>query len=482
MLQVFPGMLDPDGFFHAKMALLTLDQGFVSSFSFLPETLLSFYWTDQHWLYHVFLIPFVIVLDPLWGVKVAALFLGVAYILVFYTVLSKILLSKRMAFWWSIVLLTASPFVFRLILVKAQPFAFILLLIGLFLFIKRKHIRLGVVQFLYVLSHGSFLLLPFLIGWSLIFSLLFDRKELFINRLTILKSILALFLGTLFGVVVQPTFPENIMFYWHQMVSIGLVGVSELTATGLEWKSISLLELMIDLSLISVVTCVTFIVIIIYRKVVPKKVYWWLWLILPLTVLSLRSIRNIELLVPILIISIAYTWKFIPLDGITKFVKQRQYISMIIGGTISFAIAIWVILPLVIIYNLQASPLRLTAYEKEASYIEAQANSNSIVVNTSWDIFPMLFYYTTDKSFISGLDPAFLFIQNSEVYKNLVTLREDRNVDPLFDRLGKAYENIILIYFSTTGDDFKKPTSSKYEIMETLLDENGSIFSIDIRN
>ena len=58
-LQSAPVMSDPDGFYHAKVSMLISEQGIIKSFPWLQQTSLKENYTDHHFLYHLFLIPFV---------------------------------------------------------------------------------------------------------------------------------------------------------------------------------------------------------------------------------------------------------------------------------------------------------------------------------------------------------------------------------------------------------------------------------------
>ena len=76
VLQAAPVFADPDSFYHAKMALLIRDQGVIHTFPWLDLTVLGQHYTDQHFLYHVLLIPFVTWFPPLVGLKLATVFFG----------------------------------------------------------------------------------------------------------------------------------------------------------------------------------------------------------------------------------------------------------------------------------------------------------------------------------------------------------------------------------------------------------------------
>jgi len=481
--QLFPTFLDPDAFYHAKLAALTWESGYVASFPYLPESIVTAYWTDQHWLYHLLLAPFVTYFDPFLAAKAMTVILGVAYLLVFYKILSKIIKNPHIAFWWSLLLLTAGPFIFRLSLVKAQPFALIFLLLGIYFFKKRKWAMLGLIQFFYILSHGSFLLLPALIVWLLLFDLFFARKIFFEKRLTSLLSIAALMVGIVAGVIIQPTFPDSIIFYWYQIVEIGLVGVDALTMTALEWRPQTMISFFKSLGVVSLFIASSFVIVLFNIKRVSKNSWRWLWLIIPLFILSLKSIRNIEFFTPFLIIWMAVIFKeLFPYDSFKKFINKlspQPAATLFLGGILSISIILWVTFPLVNYFNLQKKAFTHDEFQHEIELIELENSETSMVINTRWDIFPMLFYHSNNSIFLTGLDPAFLYLKNPNLYKALVELRDSGNADNLLSRMEEKYDTIYIVYFEPRDKERVSIYTKSYKLDAIYNDGEVYIYKVD---
>jgi hypothetical protein len=466
MLQVFPSMPDPDGYFHAVMGVLTWQQGFVSSFPYLPETILATYWTDQHWLYHVLLSPLTQILNPLWAVKIFTAVLGVGYMMIFFKLLERMLGSSRVAFWWTILLLTAGPFVLRIVLVKAQPLALMLLLVGLYLYSQRRYGLLFITQIIYVLAHGSFLLLPSLIVWSLLYDLFFNRKKFFsLSSLTV-PGLLTL--GIVIGLIVQPTFPENLLFYWYQIVHIGFIGVPELTLTGTEWNSISGIGLLKSLGVVSFISMATLIPIIHFRIRLSRSIYFWIWLLIPLIILSLLSIRNFEFFVPFLIIALALVWqeigKYIDSKKLIERLLQSHIIALFYSTVVIVSFLLVMLTPLVKIYAWQETAVPFIFLQEEARFLKTLSNQDSIVINTRWDIFPMLLYHSDNVRLLTGMDPAFYFFANPEGYRALVKARESGDVMALINSLQQEYMNVYLAMHSGNSEEKIIPHSDSHTL------------------
>src|SRR5437867_2500437 len=86
-IQDRPSFMDPDSFYHAKMALLMREHGPVTSFPWLPFTTLADAFADHHFLYHAALVPFVSELGPLVGTRAAAIVFAAAAIVMFQALL-----------------------------------------------------------------------------------------------------------------------------------------------------------------------------------------------------------------------------------------------------------------------------------------------------------------------------------------------------------------------------------------------------------
>ena len=166
---------DPDSFYHAKIAELLSQGEFHQTLPWQQFTVLKDYGIDQHFLWHIFLIPFVWLPFP-FGIKFSVVILASAVILAFYFLLKK---QKVPYSWWlTLLLATLTPWTFRINLVKANTTSLLFLLFGLYFIFKSKktkwdNLAIFLLAFFYVWAYGGFILLPFFVGlYWLISSLL----------------------------------------------------------------------------------------------------------------------------------------------------------------------------------------------------------------------------------------------------------------------------------------------------------------------
>jgi hypothetical protein len=229
-LQHYPTLLDPDAFYHAKMAVFLSRGILVKSFVWLPLTTLAQHFADHHFLYHVALIPFVYFFDPLVGIKVSIVLFGALVVFVYYYSLRR--LAVPGAFWFTLLAFTSPMFLGRLNYIKALPLSLIIYLLGLTKLREYRYAALGVLSAIYVWTYGGW---PLLVETVIVYSaiLFFLNSKLWRQSL---KLTGAAVVGAVAGIVFNPYFPHNLWFYWQQIFKIALSPQTSY-GVGAEWFS-----------------------------------------------------------------------------------------------------------------------------------------------------------------------------------------------------------------------------------------------------
>jgi hypothetical protein len=81
-------------------------------------------------------------------------------------------------------------------------------------------------------------------------------------------------------------------------------------------------------------------------------------------------------------------------------------------------------------------------YRKGMKWISTNVPAGERIFNTDWDDFPKMFFYDTSHSYISGLDPTYLFDKNSELsklYDDITLGKVDNPAEIIRDRFGARY-------------------------------------------
>ncbi|OGY78776.1 MAG: hypothetical protein A3B74_03230 [Candidatus Kerfeldbacteria bacterium RIFCSPHIGHO2_02_FULL_42_14] len=445
-----PNFPDPDSFYHLKVTELLRDYGVVRDFPWAQYTVLTRYYIDQHFFYHVFLIPFISFLQPFLGLKVATAFLGSLLSVIFFLFLRKARVSWP--FLWALLLILTIPFTFRLSLAKAVGFSLVWLFVGLLFAFEKRKILLCVWSFFYVWSYGGFLLLPILTSVLCFFRIMFECVQYRHVSWDIVKQPLTLFAavvsGTALGVLIHPYFPKNLTFYWHQLIQIGVVNYRDTIGVGGEWypyEPSQLIARSILLSLFVVVALIWFVWHIRKQHIFSWTTFVWMIFFLLLT---FKSRRYVEYYVPFATLFAATVGSQI-LQQATSFFWQHFQHSWkrldVWAGVLGLAY-VAVIFPAVIGRDIRSNlqdthdGLPYTKFRASATWLEEHSDAGDIVLHSDWDDFPMLFYWNTKNFYIVGLDPTFMYNNDRERYWKWVEITT-----------GKLAENV----YETVHDTFR---------------------------
>ncbi|MBI3957085.1 MAG: hypothetical protein HY340_03810 [Candidatus Kerfeldbacteria bacterium] len=431
-LQSEPVFPDPDSFYHIKVAEQISRYGVVDEFPWLTYTTLATSYTDQHFLYHVVLIPFVELLDPVAGAKLATVLINAGLI----TLIAAFLIRFRVRPWWlyTLILLVTNPFLFRISLVKAPGLSLIFLVVGLWLLMAGRRWPLAILAFLYVWTYGGFALLAVLgVAYAVIASLVethrrgivisvFRRlsprrgrlKELVRQRPV--QQALVILLGLTVGILINPYFPNNLYFYWQQLIQIGIVNFQDVVNVGGEWHPYGFVELIANTVFVSIAVLLALITFVTtHRRQSAES-----WTLLPLAIffflITLKSRRYVELYVPFAVLFSAFALR----DGVRQSSRELQKKALgLFARRRSLAVALLfyvagasftVILrdERQLARDLQ-SGFRATELAGVSDWLRENTPKGSIVVHSDWDEFPILFYHNTHNRYIVGLDPTFMY-------------------------------------------------------------------------
>lgn len=444
--QYVPVFADPDSFYHAKVAVLFRDGVFERNFTALPFTTLANSYADQHFLYHLLLVPFVSITDPLIGLKLATILFGAGLSLTFYWFLRR--WGIPWAFVTTVILLLVNPFTFRMNLAKASSLSVTLLLIGIAAAFSYKPRLVGLLSFAFVWFYGGFsLLVVSVLAFTVVSALhrRFIRREdsnRFLQRLRALlgrafrhervkrmnlRLAVSVIVGTALGLVANPFFPKNLRFYFDQLVRIGAVNYQKAIGVGGEWYPYHFIDLVANTVLISIPLIVALVLFVLFFKKQSSRsaTLFLLWLFF--FVLTLKSRRYIEYYAPFALLFTAFS-----LHDSLRGIKwralwrsiQHTYLRRTLGWLCAVAIITYVaiLLPTVVARDFVtekhdlASGFRIGLFADESEWIRGHGEPGAIVFHSDWDEFPVLYYYNSESRYIAGLDPTFLYLANKDRY------------------------------------------------------------------
>ncbi len=277
---------DPDAFYHITIAKLIHEQGPITEFPWLDLTTLGINYADQHFLFHILQIPFLLFLNPLRASQVSSIFFAVFCMLGISYTFYKLKLNH---WWlWPILLVFTQPFTTRLIQGKASPLAILFWFTAIgatFYFLRRdkprihsyqtsistradKHsvklissinrmkevyfhetllsfLIISLLSFLFTLTHGGWVLLPISIILILLTNALWRR---FFSSSSFLSDnwkiekiysnyfIIAVILAPILAIFIHPNRNKLFSFLKVQIFDVAISAPKALRL-GTEWNS-----------------------------------------------------------------------------------------------------------------------------------------------------------------------------------------------------------------------------------------------------
>jgi hypothetical protein len=493
LIQAHPSFKDPDSFYHAKMALLTLKSGPVNEFPWLPFTTLADAYTDHHFLYHLILIPFVYLFGPLVGLKVATVLLGALSIVVFYFVARKLCSRAWLALISAMILATSMNFMFRMNLAKAASLSVIFLLLGVVMLARRRPVILAALSFLYVWAHGSWPLLLFL---SICFWLTDQSRSRLLKKENLIL-LAAPWLGALAGLIINPFFPKNLNFYWYQTVHAALINYAKVINVGQEWfpydPSIMFKQngaVFITLILVAALWFAAWL----WRERVERKIaadilsrqQSFLFFLLVVTgiflLLAIKHQRHAEYFVPL-----AFLLSTVALDLLIRKFDLHLLLRLSFGAArhlmVVGVIFLCLLFPFLAARDVwlvtksfhQDKPLTpWTRFKQSAEWLRQRLPANTVIFHANWADFPVLFYQASEFRYIAGLDPTFFYLKDPSLFVVWRSAAENRVTD-----LSKTIESFSARYVLARKDEaqFLFALASDQDFRLVYEDEEVKVFS-----
>jgi len=432
VVQWHPSFKDPDSFYHAQMTRLTAESGPVADFPWLPFTILGETFADHHFLYHWLLMPFTWLFGELAGLKVAAAVLGALAVTAFYATGRALRLRPGLVITGTLILATAMNFMFRMNLAKAASLSVLLLLLGLAALARREWWALFILGWVYVWAHGSW---PLLLFMATVFALIdwWRARE----WLAFACPIAGVMLGFIFGLIFNPFFPENLLFYWYQTVHAALLTYDGIVNVGVEWQSYTPLSMFRANGTIFVVLAVAaataFVAALWHKRIVRTvsdaddrtRVLWALGIIAAaFFFMTLKSQRHIEFFAPV-----AVLWSLAVIDYVSRrYDLRRLYRLAFVQHRLLFMACVVFVSGAFVVMGARDAYIVTKSfhnpdttfawgeYAAAAEWLEVNVPPGQVIYHASWAEFPQLFYRAPQYRYVAGLDPTFLYLKDPAAF------------------------------------------------------------------
>lgn len=465
---------DFDGYYHIKWAQTlweSIKGGHFPQFPWLPLTTLNPKdYVDHHLLFHIFQIPFATSSDPRLGAKISAILFGSLAVLSCYWLVLRYRI--RYSFVWQIALLGCSaPFLFRMNMAKAPPFAIIYLVIAIHLFFKRKYWPLLPLALVFTWTYDLFVLLIMAaVFWSAAIAITEKRFEW--------RPLVYVIAGCVLGLIINPYFPHNLQLLVEHM-KIKLTASEFDTKVGSEWYPYDTWEFLGN----SAVACIAMVIGYLFFEPTERRrgqyPIFFLLLSTALMIMTARWKRIAEYWPPFAVLFAGFSlrpW----LEGYRPYLTRlpadvqeelepfldrevpppekeemstwRDVIRVVAVTTVAVVLSVFTL------FNVYVTKQEINQsephdfYRKGAEWMRSHVAPGQLIFNTDWDDFPRLFYFDPTHTYVSGLDPSYLYDKNPELSRlyESITLGHEEDPGPLIrDRFGARY-----VFSDTTHHDF----------------------------
>jgi len=462
---------DYDGYYHTRWARLIWDNlragHFPPAFPWLPLTTLNpKNYVDHHLLYHLILIPFTWFRDMQTGAKVSAILFASLAVFSCYWLVVRYEIRYRLI--WLVALLASSaPFLYRMNMTKAPPFAIIFLVIGTYLLFEKKYLLLLPLAFVFAETYDMFVLLGVaVVIWTAVIAWSEERFEW--------RPLAYVAAGSLLGLVINPYFPHNLYLFWeHARVKITAGDFA--TKVGQEWYPYNTQEFVVNCYVALAAMLVGYITFDWSDRKRAQRPLFFLIFATSLLLMIARWKRFAEYFPPFAILFAAFTleslWRGravftrLPQDvladlqpfldredaaTVKKEAKEKENWRLIKAGIVVIGLGA------ALFSNVYRTAKDIHEsdprdhYTKGIYWMRANIPPGEMVFNTDWDDFPRLFYYDPTHVYTSGLDPAYLHDQNSDLSDLYVKITTGDQDDPgplIRDRFGSRW------IFTDNSDD-----------------------------
>ncbi|HVF50616.1 MAG TPA: hypothetical protein VNA19_11050, partial [Pyrinomonadaceae bacterium] len=488
---------DYDGYYHVKWSRM-LWEGMRSGqfpplFTVLPLTTLNPQdYVDHHFLFHVLQIPFTWFRDTTLGAKVGTLIFSTLAVFSCYWLVVRYRL--RYPLMWLLALLACSaPFLYRMNMAKAMSVSIVLLIAGIYLLFERRYRLLAPLAFLFALTYDMFVLLcvaafvwAFVVWWN--------------ERRIEWQPVALAVAGSIAGFIINPYFPRNIrLFVEHLMMKVTTGGFS--TEVGGEWYPYNSWEFLMNCFAAFIATLAGYIAFNNSDRR-NSRAFFFLIFSTILLVANAKWKRFSEYWPPFAILFAAFSLQNLlsgarsaaaqlpdeVLDELQPYFDRHEHPATIARerGERWREYALVGVVVLYLCFQ-TAGNFTVTARDIEGSaapnhykaatdWLHANVPKGEMIFNTDWDDFPRLFYFASEYTYVSGLDPTYLHDKNpklSELYKRITVGDEDDPGPIIRQSFGARY-----VFSDNEHEDFYNKALDSGWFDEVYVDDDATILRI----
>lgn len=435
---------DPDAFYHAKISETIADQGLIHTMPWMQFSTIKENFVDHHLGYHLIIAPFTKILDKAIALKIINIVINSTFVLLLFLFLRRQKIKPWLAILFTLFVFFTFSFYIRLSANKAIGLAMILLLLFIWILFSKRKWLLAPISAVFVWCYGGWpILIIILIAYFLsllLFNIFRKQKIKSIFNKNLLKVFSFPLAGMVFGLIVNPYFPENLGFYWQQVIQIGFVNFGDKILVGTEWFPYEIKDFLKNAYFLSAAFIISLVLIIIQKVEISKIKIFWLILSFVFLVATIKSRRYIEYLTPTFIIfnAIVFSEYFSQIK-----LPKKIFVSILSILIIILGISSYIFIKTANQFN---TTHHITEFKQATDWLEQNTPKNSIIFHTEWDEFPQLWFHNDHNYYLGGLDPTFTYLYDKDLYltwENIMKGKETENLSKIIQE--KFRSNYVFV-------------------------------------
>lgn len=467
-----PAIVGNDGHYHARMGLLVRQQGLTPTPPQLPLTILNqedFY--NHHLLYHLYLALFTQT-EPAHdgGIGLIAqakaattLMAALPFVAVWW------LLRGQKVGWpvlWSLLLFAlSSGFLYRLSMVRAQSASLLVLIVALHYLLHGRFRPLLPLGFIYVWLYDGFPLLILLAG-------VYATAVAICHRRWPWAALLYPAAGILLGLIINPYFPQNIIFIGHHLLA--KLWDSQQIPVGNEWAPYQTWTLLQNAGLALGLFLLTLFGLNWHGKRMNSQQLTLFLLTLVFGLMLFRSRRFVEYFPAFVLLFAALSLSPMVAQWHAQ-LAQRPW-----AKAWQWLLLVGLLLPAS--YTVRQTQTAVAAnlpadhYRAALLWLDAYSQPGSTVFQTDWDDFPRLFFYAPSHHYTVGLDPTYLSLQDLGLYQQWVQITQGQ-ARPL-SRLIQQQFDADYVFTDRKHTAFLEEAAHDPGLQQIYSDDTAVIFAV----
>ncbi|MFH2202861.1 MAG: hypothetical protein ABIJ96_07090 [Elusimicrobiota bacterium] len=418
------GLIERDGYFHARYAQMLPQRGLSRKFPWTQASPWKHRFADKEFLFHVLLSPFARGAEPIRGALVFSVLLSAGVFAAFYFFLAANGARAPGLFTFFLACM-GGPFLLRMSFLRAHVLSVVLLLIGLHFLLRGRWKELFGLGFVYAWSYSfpfvlPLLALPYLAG-----------KRLAGGKFE-WKCLAAAAGGVLAGLVIHPYTPYSLDSAATYFDILGIAAGRRSFAAvevGREFAPYSTRSFLLSFPMLTMVLGGLGLAGWATKRKLSAESMGLLCAAGAAALTTMIYMRAIEYAAPLTAAALAFALRDTldkpAIDRLKDLLKRKPRRIWIVATLVAALLGAAHIQGLVYSYGMSArsEPPR---FKQAAVWMAANMIEGETMVNLWWDDFPDLFYHGHRQTYVVGLDPAYLLRHNRQTALRLEGMRLGR--------------------------------------------------------